>query len=79
MTKDEYKCKINEILINKDKFKLDEASDSNYFTECSICPKLQILLLHSHISEARNRHAKPVGTETLPSEGQKISMSLVYC
>lgn len=64
MTKDVYKSKMNQILMNKDKFHREETPDNNHFTECPICRKLQILLLHGHISEAQYRRLKPMEVET---------------
>lgn len=55
MTKDDYKPKMNQVLMNKDKFKIDETADNNRLTECSVSYKLQILLLHGYISESQYR------------------------
>ena len=69
MTKDEYTDKMNQILMDETKFKLDNTPDNNTLTEGLITRKLQILLLHGYILEAQYKRLKPIGTVTPKMRG----------
>lgn len=43
MTKDTYRTKMNQMLMDENNFEIDETLDNNYIKECSVGSKLQIL------------------------------------
>lgn len=51
-TEDVQESKMDQTLMNKDMFKIDETPNNNHLTECSTSYELQILLFYGHVSEA---------------------------